>query len=111
MTATDMRLANRSAEGEKRVNAICTLGSRSRNASITARACRPSPTDGAWNQTGGRPASRCSLPYRASFSCADLRPATPCASLEEPRLTSGLTTRAKLINTLYAASVTLMLGG
>jgi hypothetical protein len=31
--------------------------------------------------------------------------------LEEPRLTSGLTTRAKLINTLYAASVTLMLGG
>ena len=51
------------------------------------------------------------VPFTCHYSCADLRPATPRASLEDPRLTNGLAARTKPINTLYVASVTLMLGG
>ncbi len=81
-TSAGMAAASLSAEGEKWVKTTWTPGRAAAQRLETARACSPSPTDGAWNQTTGRVGSRASPPHRARCRSAPRRPAMPRASLE-----------------------------
>ena len=89
-----MRAASSSAEGEKCVNRICKSLRRSRAASITAIACNPSPTEGAWIQRRGRLKLRCARAQSTRRSPAYRRARTVRASLESPLARVGAANHA-----------------
>ena len=71
----------------------CAVGRAAFKAAITARAWRPSPTDGACTQTVGRPRSRVDLPHAMSLSCAASRPRIPTANFDDPDRNKGVPLR------------------
>ena len=89
-TSAGMRAAKASADGEKWVKTTSTSPRSCRSASITARACNPSPTDGACTQMR-RPSSdsrsREATRWRSAWPC----PRIPRTSFESGDPSHGAT--------------------